>query len=133
MDAKQELEELAAQNNLCYEYQQFENCYGGNWRVYTHSLYNETGCFTIYNLPHRAEVSFYFAKSFSRDLSALCAHSINVYEYEKDIWKKDERIGPFKNPFYFWKPDHIVKTLIRVITELIKKNREFFGVKVSPL
>ena len=47
MDFKKEFTYLAQKYNLKYKYQDFENCFGGNWWVYTHSLYNDSGCFTI--------------------------------------------------------------------------------------
>lgn len=132
MRVKEELSTLAQKHGLKYQYQDFENCYGGEWWVCTHSLYNESGCFTIYCLPQRAEVEFYFAERFSRNRSELCSKWINVYEFEKEIWESDRKIGFFKNPFYDWNQDRIIKTLIKVITALIEKNNEFFGIKISP-
>ena len=132
MSVKEELSSLAQKYGLKYQCQDFENCYGGDWWVCTHSLYNESGCFTIHCLPQRAEVEFYFAERFSRNRSQLCDQEINVYEFEKEIWEKDRKIGSFKIPFYYWNRDRIIKALIKVITALIEKNNEFFGVKISP-
>ena len=44
------------------QYKDFKNCFGGNWWVYTHSLYNDSGCFTIHCLPQRGEVDCYFTE-----------------------------------------------------------------------
>ena len=128
MDFKKEFSDLSSENNLIYEYQEFKNCFGGNWWVCTHSLYNDSGCFTIHCLPHRGEVDFYFADKFSTDRNELCQREINVFEVEKDIWERDAKVWVIRNPFYFWSSKRIMKTLIEVIKISIEKNGEFFGV-----
>ena len=131
MDFQKEFTILAEKYNLNYQYQDFKNCFGGNWWVYTHSLYNDSGCFTIHCLPQRGEVDCYFTEKFSTDRKELCGQIINVFEIEKDIWNKNERIWIFKKPFYYWNPERIIKTLIQVIEISIEKNNEFFGVKID--
>ena len=131
MDFKKEFTDLAQKYNLSYQYQDFENCYGGNWWVYTHSLYNDSGCFTIYCLPQRCEVSFYFADKFSTDIHELCDKLINVFDFEKEIWSKHEKFLIFKNPFYYWSIERTIKVLIEVINVLIEKSNEFFGIKIK--
>ena len=131
MDFKKEFTDLANKYNLNYQYQDFKNCFGGNWWVYTHSLYNDSGCFTIHCLPQRGEVDFYFADKFSTDRKELCSKAINVYEVEKENWEKKAKIWFFKNPFYYWNQDKIIKTLIEVINVSIEKNNEFFGIKIK--
>lgn len=131
MSTKEKLNVLAQKYGLQYQYQEFDNCYGGHWLVCTHSLYNKSGCFTIYCLPQRNEVEFYCAKSFSRNLKGLCFQEVNAYQFEKEIWEKSSKIGPFKNPFFYWSEDRIVNTLIKVIIAQIEKKHEFFGVKIS--
>ena len=130
MDFKKEFTDLANKYNLNYQYQDFKNCFGGNWWVYTHSLYNDSGCFTIHCLPQRGEVDFYFADKFSTDRKELCSKAINVYEVEKEIWEKKAKIWFFKNPFYYCNQDKIIKTLIEVINVSIEKNNEFFGIDI---
>ena len=130
MDFKKELGDLANKYNLKYQYQEFTNCFGGNWVVYTHSLYNASGCFTICYLPQRGEIDCYYAERFSADRKELCDKLINVFEAEKDIWINKAKFWIFKKPFYYWSPDRIIKTLIEVINVSIKKNNEFFGIKV---
>lgn len=131
MDFKKEFTDLAKKYHLNYQYQDFKNCFGGNWWVYTHSLYNDSGCFTIHCLPQRGEVDFYFADKFSADRKELCGNPINVYEIEKEIWNKNAKIWFFKNPFYYWNQEKIIKTLIEIINVLIEKDNEFFGVKIK--
>ena len=131
MDFKNEFSQLAEKYNLNYQYQDFKNCFGGNWWVYTHSLYNDSGCFTVHCLPQRSEVDFYFTEKFSNDRKQLCGKPIIVFEVEKEIWDKNSKIWFFKNPFYHWNSEKIIKTLIEVIKVLIEKNNEFFGVKIK--
>ena len=131
MKTNEDLKQLAQKFNLKYQYQEFEDCYSGNWFVITHSLYNESGCFTIHYIPQRMEVDFYIADRFTRNLRALCTQEVNVFEVEKEIWDSSKKIGPFKIPFYYCHPDRLVKTLIKVITAQIEKNNEFFGIKIS--
>ena len=131
MDLKKEFTDLAKKYNLNYKYQEFKNCFGGNWLVCTHSLYNDSGCFTIHCLPQRGEVDFYFADKFSTDRKELCSKAVNVYEVEKSIWKKKTKIWFFKNPFYYCSQDKIIKTLIEVINTSIEENNEFFGIKIK--
>lgn len=40
MNFKKEFKKLAKKYNLNYQYQDFKNCFGGYWWVYTHSLYS---------------------------------------------------------------------------------------------
>lgn len=131
MDFKKEFTDLAKKYNLNYQYQDFKNFFGGNWWVYTHSLYNNSGCFTIHCLPQRGEIDFYFADKFSTDRNELCEKSINVYETEKEIWKNNAKIWFIKNPFYYLNQDNVIKTLIEIIKISIEKNNEFFGVKIN--
>lgn len=84
MNFKKEFNDLANTYTLKYKYQEFENCFGGNWKVYTHSLYNESGCFTIHCLPQRDEVDFYYTEKVSDNRKELCGKSINVFEVEKE-------------------------------------------------
>ncbi len=131
MTIKEKLIILAQRYDLNYQYQQFDNCYGGYWFVCTHSIYNKTGCFTVCCLPQRNEISFYYATKFSRNLKELCFQEVDVYQFEKDIWGKNSKIGPLKNPFFYWSENKIVNTLIKVIIAQIEKQHEFFGIKIS--
>ena len=127
---KEEFNALAKKYDLSYKYQIFEKCFGGNWVVYTHSLYNDSGCFTIHYIAQRNEVDFYFSDKFSTDRKELCEKTINVSKVEKEIWRKNEKVWFFKNPFYYWNTDNIIKTVIEVINVSIEKRQEFFGVKI---
>ena len=49
---------------------------------------------------------------------------------KKEIWNKNAKIWFFKNPFYYWNQEKIIKTLIEIIYVLIDKNNEFFGVNI---
>ena len=82
-------------------------------------------------MPQRGEVDCYFSEKFSNDRKQLCQKAINVFEVEKEIWNKNSKIWFFKNPFYYWNTENILKTLIEVIKVSIEKNNEFFGVKIK--
>lgn len=130
MDFKKEFAALAQKKNLSYQFQEFKNCFGGDWVVWTYSLYNDSGCFTVSYWTQREEVDFYYAEKFSTDRKELCAKPINVFEAEQEIWRKNKRIWIFNNPFFYCSPKRIIKALIEVINSLIEKNNEFFGIKL---
>lgn len=121
-------ESFAKKHNLNYAYQEFNNCFGGNWWVCTHSLYNDSGCFTIHCVPGRGDVDCYFAARFSTDRKVLCENLINIYEIEKDIWVKHEKIWIFKNPFFYWSQDRVIKAILEVMETSIAKNNEFLEI-----
>ncbi len=50
---------------------------------------------------------------------------------KKEIWSKNAKIWFFKNPFFYWNHEKIIKTLIEVINISIEKNNEFFGIKIK--
>lgn len=131
MDIEKHLGFLVKDYGIKYAYQDFKNCYGGNWRVYTHCFYNESGCFTIHYLPQRGELDFYFAKEFSNVRENLCERLIDINSVEKEIWKKHEKLLFFKDPFFWWNNKKILQALAEVIKAQIKKRGEFFGVKVK--
>ena len=99
MDFKKEFTDLAKKYNLNYKYQEFKNCFGGNWLVCTHSLYNDSGCFTIHCLPQRGEVDFYFADKFSTDRKELCSKAVNVMKLKNLFGKRKQKYGFLKIHF----------------------------------
>ena len=131
MNFKTKFSDIAQKYNLNYQYQEFENSLNGSWLVYTHSLYNDSGCFTIHCLPQRNEVDCYLSSKFSNDRKALCEVLINVFDIEKDIWHKHEKIWIFKNPFFYWSSNNIIKTILEVIEVSINRNNELFGIKIN--
>ena len=133
MDFSNRFSDIAKKYNCNYQYQVFDNCYGGHWLVYTYSIYNDSGCFTVHYLPQRLEVSFYYAAKFSNKLEMLCEKAVNVYEIEKNIWAKHEKMWIFKKPFFYWSFDKIMKALLEVIETSILKNNEFAGIIITNL
>lgn len=130
MDIEKQFDFLVKDYNLKYVYQEFKNCYGGNWCVYTHSFYNDSGCFTIHNLPQRGELDFYYAKKFSKVRKDLYEQLIGITSIEKEIWDKNSKFLFFRNPFFWWSSSRVLKTLAEVIKKQIEDNGEFFGIKV---
>ena len=115
--------------NLSYKYQEFNNCYGGNWTVQTHSFYNESGCFTIYCEIQRG-LGFWYASRFSTERTELCEREIDVSSIEPQIWDKNERIWIFKNPFFWWNANKVLSTLAQVLKAHLAKYNDFFGIQV---
>ncbi len=131
MDIEKLFNFLVKDYGLKHKYQVFKNCYGGNWWVYTHSYYNESGCFTIHHLPQRGELDFYYSKEFSNKRENLCERIIDISSVEKEIWDKHKKFLFFNNPFFWWSSDKILKVLAEVIESQIKKHCQFFGIKVN--
>ena len=115
--------------NLSYRYQEFINCYGGGWTVQTHSFYNDSGCFTIYIEIQRGMV-FWYASRFSTEREELCEKAIDVSSIEPEIWDKHERICIFKDPFFWWKDNKVLRTLAEALKVHLAKDNEFFGIQV---
>lgn len=121
---------LVKDYGLTHRYQEFHNCFGKGWYAYTHSYYNDTGCFTIHVLPQRGELDFYYSKSFSDMRENLCEKLINVTSIERNIWEKHKKFLFFKNPFFWWNGDKVLQALGEVVKSQIKNYNEFFGIKV---
>ncbi len=115
--------------NLSYRYQEFINCYGGGWTVQTHSFYNDSGCFTIYIEIQRG-MFFWYASRFSTEREELCEKAIDVSSIEPQIWDKHERICIFKDPFFWWKDNKVLRTLAEALKVHLAKDNEFFGIQV---
>lgn len=124
---------LVKDYGLDYKYQEFHNCYNGNWNVYTYSYYNKSGCFTIHSLPQRGELDFYYAERFSTNLNELYEKMINISSIEKNIWEKYTKIGIFNNPFFWWSNRKVLETLAEVLKVHISKYGEFFDIKVKSI
>ncbi|MBO7151599.1 MAG: hypothetical protein J6V77_02065 [Clostridia bacterium] len=127
---KNELSVLAEKYNLEYQYQEFPNSLNGSGFVYTHSLYNEFGCFTIHCYPQRGEIDCYYAERFSTNRKQLCGTTINVYEYEKEIWRKHDHFWIFRKPFFYWSIEKIKKALLEVIAAQLKKGDYLFNIRL---
>ena len=119
---------LVKDYGLTYEYQEFTNCYDGNWTMHTHSFYNGSGCFTIQYLLQRDELSFYYSPYFSCDYNVLCENAIDICSIEKGIWDKHIKGKFFKSPFFWWRKKKILVALSDVIRTHVQENGEFFGI-----
>ena len=124
---------LETEYEMKHAYQCFENCYGGHWFVYSHSYYNESGCFTIQVIPQRGEYDFYFTKEFSPTNEPLCSiglkdsavHIIDIRSIGQEIWKKAEK------KYWFWTYKRVLKTLALAIRDQVEKESSFFGIEVK--
>lgn len=131
MNIEKEFDFLIKKYGLKYAYQKFENCFGGSWTVYTHSFYNDSGCFTIHQMPDRGELSFYYAKKFSNILENLYEKMVNVYEVEKSIWDKHSKIWIFNNIFFWANSEKVLKVLAEVLKIHLEKSEDFFGIQIK--
>ena len=114
---------------LIYKHQKFTNCYGGNWVVETHSFYNESGCFTIY-VEFQRGTYFYFSSKFSTNYEELSERELDISLIEPEIWNKRERFLFFKNPFWWWCDNKVLKTLAEVLKVHLAKGNDLFGIQV---
>lgn len=121
---------LVTDYGLKYKEQTFYNCYGGSWTVQTHSFYNDSGCFTIYIEIQRG-MEFWYASRFSTEREELCERGIDVSSVEPQIWDKNERIGIFKNPFFWCSDNKVLRTLSEALKVHLSENKEFFGISLQ--
>ncbi len=114
--------------NLLYKSQIFYHCYG-SWTVVTHSFYNDSGCFTIYDEVQRG-ISYCCSSQFSTELKKLSERPINVCTIEPDIWEKERKIWIFERPFFLWSQKRELNVLSKVLKIHLSKNNNFFGIQV---
>lgn len=119
---------LVEDYKLTYKHHVFENCYNLGYTVYTHSFFNRSGCFTIYSLPQRGELDFYYAKEFSEKREELCEKLLDICSIEKEIWDKHTKFGFIKNPFFWRNEEKVLTVLAEVLKAHINKHSEFFGI-----
>ncbi len=115
---------------LSYGFQKFTNCYQGNWTVETHSFYNNSGCFTIYELSQRDDLSFYTAPHFSTVLEELMDKQVDVCAIEPLVWKKHSKIGCFGRPFFWFSRRKILDTFAEALEIHLSKGNDLFGIFV---
>jgi hypothetical protein len=127
-----QLQFLIDDYDLSYKYQKFENCYGGDWIVETHSFYNDTGCFTIYNEVQRG-IDFCYSSHFSTERSELCERGIDVTTIEPQIWDKHRKIWIFKRPFFWCSDSKVLHALAEVLKTHLEKGNDLFGISVQKL
>lgn len=113
--------------HLSYKFQVFHPF--GNWTMHTHSFYNDSGCFTIYYEVGR-DMFFFYSSKFSTELEQLREKGIDVSLLEPEIWKKNERIFIFKNPFFWVMNNKVLNTLSEALKVHLAKNNDFFGIQV---
>lgn len=126
MDIDKQFVFLVKEYDLKYSFQMFQNYPFGNWSVDMHSYYNDSGCFSIYNLAQRGEMDFYYAKKFSANIAELMEQSVAIDSIGQEIWSKA------KKKFLFgYRHSLFIKTLAEVIKSQIEQHGEFYGVKVK--
>lgn len=129
MKFEKKLKEFADKYNLEFSKQEFDHVWNDNSTVDTFSIYNDSGCFTIHYLLQRCEYDFYYSKKFSKQRKELMQVDINVFDYEKNIWKKGRVFG-FRNPFFYLNFNKVILTLIEVMEALAEETNNIFGVEL---
>lgn len=130
-NVKDALDFLCKDYGLKYTFQKFEKYPFGNWCVDMYSFYNESGCFSVYNLTQRDEVAFYFSRKFSDNIDELKEKSISIESVEKDIWEKHRKTGFLKIPFFWGSNMQVFRALAEVIKTQIEKYGSFFEISVT--
>ena len=102
-------------------YQDFRDDRGG-LKFYTHSYYNENGCFTICHLSAQKS-EYYYAKKFSNIFEELCESAIDIKSIGHEVWTEREKK-------FLWKNHHEL-ILADVIRSKIKERGEFFGIRIK--
>ena len=132
MEIFKQFEFLMNDYGFSYSYQEFHNCYDGKGTVFTHSFYNENGCFTIHTMPVRGELDFYYSRRYSAVQQELYEQIIDISSIEKEVWNRRAKILCLSNPFFWWNKKKVLSTLAEVLKIHIAKYNEFFGIKVEP-
>lgn len=131
-DIEKKFKYLVEHYGMQFVYKKYDNYYGQNYDVHTYSYYNKSGCFTIYTLPSRGELEFYYSKQYGEVLDCLKDRCINIYsEINKDEWPRNAYFLGFSNPLFWFSYSKILEGLSHVIKEKIKKNGTFFGIDVK--
>lgn len=117
--------------NLSYKYQEFSNCYGGNWLVQAHSFYNESGCFTFHLLVQRNELDFYCSPHFSTERDELCERMVDISTIEPEIWNKHMKAWIFKRPFFWWSNKKVLSAFSEALKAHLVKGNDLFGIRVN--
>ena len=120
---------LVDEYNMQYAYNTFP--LSENWGYSAYSFYNDTGCFTIYSLPARDELSFYRSDIYWSNWHTLSQQGVDMTVIEPEIWKKRMRIGFIPNPFFWWNTRKVITVAVEALKEHIRKNGSFLGIKVK--
>lgn len=122
---------LVTDYGLTYRFQEFRNCYSGNWIVQTYSFYNDSGCFTIHYLPQRDELSYFYSTRFSTVREVLCEKEIGeniIYSMEPKVWNKYSKVWLFKRPFFWYSSNKILRTFAEALKVYLSNNKSFFDI-----
>lgn len=129
---------LCSKYNMEYSCSTFENYLGTNFTLDTYNFYNENGCFSILNIEQRGDLNFAcfdgieFLKKYV-EITFKCRHvyKIDVETKESSIWRKHQKVGMIKNPFFWWSKKKIFRALAEVIEAQIQKTGYFYGIKIN--
>jgi hypothetical protein len=123
--------------HMNYIYNVFDNYLGTNAILQTFTFYNNYGCFVIHDVPVKGEVEYVclddikMLNKYGNKPSSVKKQVIDVSSVKKEIWERYQKIGPFKNPFFWTNNNSVLKVLAKVIEKQIQETGKFYGIKVD--
>ena len=99
-----------------FKFQTFSEYMNFSGPIYTYSFYNDYGCFTLHNVAQKNEWGWFVSRKFSLDQYELLSKEI----IQTDFLQKN-----------YWFLSSILKDLALTIKSQIKKNSNFFGIRVN--
>lgn len=116
---------LVEKYGLNYSYQEFRNCYNGNWVISAYSYHNPSGCFTISLLQQRNELEFYYSRHHSTIREELFELKLREQTICPDLWAKAK-----KRFLFAYRAQLYLDTLAQAIEANIENTNSFFGILV---
>ncbi len=123
MNVEKDFKILIEKYGFKYGFNNFPSFHGFSGPFFTYSIYNEYGCFTILLSVQRNEEEYYVSKKFANNKDVLLFEQ----QISQQVFKLLKRLR--KNPLNWFRRDNAL--LAGYITNEIKKNGEFFGIKVK--
>lgn len=130
---------LCSEYGFDYQVLEFDNYLNRGGTLIAYNYFNGNGCFTIANVPVIGDVTYYRFDSIDQlkkyttpaadSLSDIGGCELNIFSYEKQIWKSHEELLGFKNPFAYLTDKRILNVLHEVIQAQLQSRNEFFGIK----
>ena len=93
--------------------------------------------FRSHDVPVKGEVEYVclddikMLNKYGNKPSSVKKQVIDVSSVKKEIWERYQKIGPFKNPFFWTNNNSVLKVLAKVIEKQIQETGKFYGIKVD--
>ena len=126
MKIQQTFRFLVEKYHFTYAYQEFHNCYHGNWVISAYSYYNTNGCFSVSLLQQRDELDFYYSRHYSTIRDELFEVRLEEQTICPDVWQRAK-----KRFLFAYRPQLYIDTVAYVIKKQIETTNSFFGILVQ--